>query len=58
MAFNSRVRTYHSWQSADAEVRRVKQLHERNRAQGRIQADRMGYSMNQIAEVRIVLEKG
>ena len=34
---------------------RVKQNHERNRAQGRIPTERIGYALNQIAEVRISL---
>ncbi|KAJ7654400.1 Vps5 C terminal like-domain-containing protein [Mycena polygramma] len=50
LAFNSRIRTYHSWRAADADVQRVKQTHERSRAQGRIPNDRMGYSLTQIAE--------
>jgi len=47
LAFNSRIRTYHSWQNADAEVRRVKQNHERTRGQARIPA----ISLNVLAEV-------
>ncbi|KAJ7782017.1 Vps5 C terminal like-domain-containing protein [Mycena maculata] len=50
LAFNSRIRTYHSWRAADAEVLRVKQMHERNRAQGRIPSDRAGHSLTQISE--------
>ncbi|KAJ6581560.1 Vps5 C terminal like-domain-containing protein [Mycena capillaripes] len=50
LAFNSRIRTYHSWRAADADLQRVKQTHERNRAQGRIPNDRIGYSLTQIAE--------
>ncbi|KAF8216563.1 Vps5 C terminal like-domain-containing protein [Mycena galopus ATCC 62051] len=50
LAFNSRIRTYHSWRAAEAETQRVKQTHERNRAQGRIQNDRAGYALSQIAE--------
>ncbi|KAJ7504328.1 Vps5 C terminal like-domain-containing protein [Mycena galericulata] len=50
LAFNSRIRTYHSWRAADAEILRVKQMHERNRAQGRIPSDRAGYSLAQISE--------
>ncbi|KAI0057475.1 Vps5-domain-containing protein [Artomyces pyxidatus] len=50
MAFSSRVRMYHAWQNADADSRRVRQTHERNRAQGKISTDRLGYSLNQIAE--------
>ncbi|KAJ7247618.1 Vps5 C terminal like-domain-containing protein [Mycena haematopus] len=50
LAFNSRIRTYHSWRSAEADLQRVKQTHERNRAQGRIPNERAGYSLSQIAE--------
>ena len=55
MAFSSRVRVYHAWQNADAELRRIKQAHERNRAQGKIATDRLGHSYSQIGEVRAVL---
>ena len=51
LAFSSRVRTYQAWQAADSDVRRVKQAHEKNRAQGRIVSERMGHSLSQIAEV-------
>ncbi|KAJ7281472.1 Vps5 C terminal like-domain-containing protein [Mycena rebaudengoi] len=50
LAFNSRIRTYHSWRAADADLLRVKQTHERNRAQGRIPNERVGYSLAQISE--------
>ncbi|KAI0047793.1 Vps5-domain-containing protein [Auriscalpium vulgare] len=50
MAFSSRVRTYHNWQNADAEARRVRQTHDRNRAQGRIATDRLGLSLSQVAD--------
>jgi len=50
MAFSSRVRVYHAWQNADAELRRIKQAHERNRAQGKIASDRLGHSYSQIGE--------
>ncbi|KAJ7446757.1 Vps5 C terminal like-domain-containing protein [Mycena latifolia] len=50
LAFNSRIRTYHSWRAADADLLRVKQTHERNRAQGRVPSDRAGYSLAQISE--------
>jgi sorting nexin-1/2 len=53
MAFSSRVRVYHAWQNADAELRRLKQVHERNRAQGKIANDRLGNSYSQIGEVRL-----
>lgn len=54
MAFSSRVRVYHAWQNADAELRRIKQAHERNRAQGKIANDRLGHSYSQIGEVRLL----
>ncbi|KAJ6619825.1 Vps5 C terminal like-domain-containing protein [Mycena sp. CBHHK59/15] len=50
LAFNSRIRTYHSWRAAEADLLRVKQTHDRNRAQGRIPNERVGYSLAQIAE--------
>ncbi|KAH7921295.1 Vps5-domain-containing protein [Leucogyrophana mollusca] len=50
LAFNSRIRTYTAWQSADADARRVKQTHERARAQGRIPTDRLGHAVSQISE--------
>jgi hypothetical protein len=56
MAFSSRVRVYHAWQNADADLRRVKQVHERNRAQGKVTAekgDRLRHSYSQIGEVRL-----
>src|SRR5712671_8058544 len=52
MAFSSRVRVYHAWQNADAELRQIQQAHERNRAQGRIAPDRLGHSYSQIGDVR------
>jgi len=58
MAFSSRVRVYHAWQHADAELRRIKQAHERNRAQGKIATDRLGHSYSQIGEVRSFLSDG
>ncbi|KAJ7180714.1 Vps5 C terminal like-domain-containing protein [Mycena filopes] len=50
LAFNSRIRTYHSWRAADADLLRVKQAHERNRAQGRAGGERAGYSLAQVSE--------
>ncbi|KAJ7759260.1 Vps5 C terminal like-domain-containing protein [Mycena metata] len=51
LAFNSRIRTYHSWRAAEAELLRVKQAHERNRAQGRGGGgERAGYSLAQVSE--------
>lgn len=53
MAFSSRVRVYHAWQNADADLRRVKQAHERNRSQGKVAAekgDRLRHSYSQISE--------
>ncbi|EIW79392.1 Vps5-domain-containing protein [Coniophora puteana RWD-64-598 SS2] len=45
LAFNSRIRTYVSWQNADADARRVRQAHERSKVQGR-----STFTVNQIAE--------
>ncbi|KAI9458113.1 Vps5-domain-containing protein [Russula earlei] len=57
MAFSSRVRVYHAWQHADAELRQLKNAHERNRVQGKIVTDRLGQSYSQIGEAeRRVLE--
>lgn len=56
MAFSSRVRVYHAWQNADADLRRIKQVHERNRAQGKVVAERgdhLKHSYSQIGEVRL-----
>ncbi|KAI0343027.1 Vps5-domain-containing protein [Trametopsis cervina] len=50
LAFSSRVRMYHLWQNADANVRRVKQTHETNRAQGRIPTDQLSRSLALVAD--------
>ncbi|PPR08142.1 hypothetical protein CVT24_012356 [Panaeolus cyanescens] len=50
LAFNSRIRIYHAWKQAESDLLRTKQTHEKNRAQGRIPPDRLGYSLSQIAE--------
>ncbi|KAK0501324.1 Vps5 C terminal like-domain-containing protein [Armillaria luteobubalina] len=50
LAFSSRIRTYHAWRNAESEAVRVKQTHERNRAQGRIPPDRAGYGLSQITD--------
>ncbi|KAG6831090.1 hypothetical protein H0H92_012767 [Tricholoma furcatifolium] len=52
LAFSSRIRTYHTWKTADSELLRIKQTHEKNRAQNRIPAERLGYSLSQIAEAK------
>jgi len=54
MAFSSRVRVYHVWQNTDSDLRRVKQTFERSRTQGRVASDRVGHSMNQIADVSLI----
>ena len=36
---------------SESDVLRTKQTHEKNRVQGRIPTDRLGYSLSQIAEV-------
>lgn len=55
LAFNSRVRTYTNWQTADAEVRRVRQIHERARAQGRLPTERVGHTVTLVSEVSCVM---
>ncbi|KAF7308497.1 Beta-glucan synthesis-associated [Mycena chlorophos] len=50
LAFNSRIRSYHSWRASEADSLRVKQTHERNRAQGRIPNERVGYSLAQVSD--------
>ncbi|KAG5641906.1 hypothetical protein DXG03_003973 [Asterophora parasitica] len=50
LAFSSRIRTYHAWKAADSDLLRTKQTHEKNRAQGRIPTERLGYSLSQIAQ--------
>ncbi|KAJ3504216.1 hypothetical protein NLJ89_g8051 [Agrocybe chaxingu] len=50
LAFSSRIRVYHAWKNSEAELLRTKQTHEKNRAQGRIPPDRLGFSLTQIAE--------
>ncbi|KAG8220989.1 Vps5 C terminal like-domain-containing protein [Butyriboletus roseoflavus] len=50
LAFNSRVRTYTNWQNADAEVRRVRQMHERARTQGRAPTERVGHTVSLVTE--------
>ncbi|KAF7430895.1 Vacuolar protein sorting-associated protein 5 [Pleurotus ostreatus] len=50
MAFSSRIRIYHAWKQSESDLIRVKQSHEKNRAQGRIATDRLSYSLSQIAE--------
>ena len=51
LAFSSRVRIYHAWQNADGNVKRVKQQHETNRAQGRLAPDQLSRSLASVAEV-------
>ncbi len=58
MAFGSRVQVYHAWQNVDAELRRIKQAHERNRAQGKIATDCLGHSFSQIGELRLSCRHG
>ena len=39
---------------SEGDLLRTKQTHEKNRVQGRIPTDRLGYSLSQIAEVNVV----
>ncbi|KAF9563121.1 Vps5-domain-containing protein [Agrocybe pediades] len=50
LAFSSRIRVFHAWKNQENELLRTKQTHEKNRAQGKIPTDRLGYSLTQIAE--------
>ncbi|THH32468.1 hypothetical protein EUX98_g1726 [Antrodiella citrinella] len=50
LAFTSRIRTYHTWQNADANVKRVKQAHEANRSQGRLPSDQLSRSLAHVGE--------
>lgn len=50
LAFSSRVRTYHAWRTAESDLLRTKQTHEKNRSQGRIPTERLGHSLSHIAE--------
>ncbi|PFH51776.1 hypothetical protein AMATHDRAFT_58242 [Amanita thiersii Skay4041] len=49
-AFNSRIRVYHSWKHSESDLHRIKQTHEKNKIQGRLQSDRLAYSLSQVAE--------
>ncbi|KAH9888986.1 Vps5 C terminal like-domain-containing protein [Cubamyces lactineus] len=50
LAFSSRVRVYHAWQNADAHLKRTKQTHESNRAQGKLGPDGLSRSLALVAE--------
>ncbi|KAH9940910.1 Vps5-domain-containing protein [Epithele typhae] len=50
LAFSSRVRIYHAWQNADANLRRTKQTHETNRAQGRFGPEQLSRSLQVVGE--------
>ncbi|KAG6890326.1 hypothetical protein C0995_009533 [Termitomyces sp. Mi166 len=50
LAFSSRIRIYHAWKNSENDLLRIKQTHEKNRTQGRIPVERLGYSLSQIAE--------
>ncbi|KAL4248104.1 hypothetical protein ABKN59_007781 [Abortiporus biennis] len=50
LAFNSRIRTYHAWQNADSNVKKVKQQHEANRSGGRLPSDQLSRSLQYVAE--------
>ncbi|KAH9913923.1 Vps5 C terminal like-domain-containing protein [Fomitopsis serialis] len=50
MAFSSRIRTYHQWQTADAHLRSTKQRHESQRAQGRLPSDQLSRSLSMVAD--------
>ena len=41
---------YNAWKNTENDLLRIKQTHERNRAQGKIPSERLGHSLSQIAE--------
>ena len=53
LAFSSRIRIYHAWQNADGNVKRVKQQHESNRAQGKLTPEQLSRSLATVAEVSL-----
>lgn len=44
------MRVYHAWQNADAHLKRTKQTHESNRAQGKLGPDGLSRSLALVAE--------
>ncbi|KAI0372691.1 Vps5-domain-containing protein [Pilatotrama ljubarskyi] len=50
LAFSSRVRVYHAWQNADAHLKRTKQTHENNRAQGKLGPEALSRSLALVAD--------
>lgn len=44
-----------NWQNADAEVRRVRQIHERAKAQGRLPTERAGHTVSLVTEASCVV---
>ncbi|KAB5589577.1 Sorting nexin-1 protein [Ceratobasidium theobromae] len=50
LTFASRIRLHAAWQNANAEAKRVRTAHEKARRQGRIPQDRVGASMQEMAE--------
>lgn len=50
LAYASRVRSFNTWQSADARAQQVRANHEKARRQGRIPNDRLGILLAEIAD--------
>ncbi|KAI0816961.1 Vps5-domain-containing protein [Trametes gibbosa] len=50
LAFSSRIRVYNAWQNADAHLKRTKQTHETNRAQGKLGHETLGRSLALVAD--------
>ncbi|KAH9847575.1 Vps5 C terminal like-domain-containing protein [Lenzites betulinus] len=50
LAFSSRIRVYNAWQNADAHLRRTKQTHEANRAQGKLGHEMLSRSLALVAD--------
>ncbi|PCH44318.1 Vps5-domain-containing protein [Wolfiporia cocos MD-104 SS10] len=49
-AFSSRIRIYHNWQAADGHLRRTKQTHDTQRAQGKLPSDQLSRSLSLVAD--------
>ncbi|KAI0629115.1 Vps5-domain-containing protein, partial [Trametes polyzona] len=50
LAFSSRIRVYNAWQNADAHLKRTKQTHETNRAQGKLGPEALSRSLALVAD--------
>lgn len=51
---SARVKAYHTWQAAEAIVRKVKMNHEKAKRQGRAYVEIVGHTLAEIADVRAI----